>query len=335
MRTRILDLLSLGVAVLIAVAACSPAAVTPNPVPASPTPAQLALKAAVAATPDTTALEEAALSAPVAASPPAATAPQETVMVPAATAPEEIAIVPEAAAPPSAVPASLQDEIFLAGAPLFAMMFTCDQLPADAELPAVTWQQAGGTGQLCLYGFAEGEEIQYEIYDSEGVEVETGVTEPTTFDSPQAAAAVILTVESYPPGQWTVIANSPTADMEETFEVIAPEGPPLIAMRLSPGQEAIEGKRELAYLQVGDEVLIYAVHLPPDTEIPVGVYYTAEEGYSGSTMTLHEQAAMPTDETGALSVRLQLDPSYGQGFYCVVIAGAILSIARRPAISGR
>ena len=282
---------------------------TPTATPA--TAAQVAQKAASAAKPDATALEEAAHSALLTALP-----------TPDATAQEEAVVIGGPAAPPPAVPASLQDEIFLAGAPLFAIMFFCEQLAPDTDLPAVTWQQAEGIGQLCLYGFAEGEEVRYEIRDSEGVEVEAGITESSTLDSPQPAAAVVLTVESYAPGQWVVTASSTSVNMQDTFEVAAREGPPLIAMRLSTGEEAIKGSRGLTGLQGGDEVLVYAVHLPPDTEIPVGVYYAAEEDYAGSTLSLHEQATMSSDEAGALSIRLLLDPSYRPGFYCVVIAAA-------------
>lgn len=260
-------------------------------------------------TPDATVLEEAVHSASIIASP-----------APGAMAQKAEAITATATTPPQVVSASLQDEIFLAGTPLFAIMFMCDQPPAETNSPAVTWQQAEGIGQLCLYGFADGEEVQYEVYDSAGVQVDAGVAQSSALDGPQPAAAVVLEVESYAPGRWSVTASSPNANVQTTFEVAAGEGPPLIAMRLLPGEEAIKGSRDLAGLRGGDEVLITGVHLPTETEIPIGVYYAAEDDYAGATLTLHEQATLPTDETGELSIRLQLDPSYLPGFYCVVIA---------------
>ncbi len=310
------------IVVLISSCASVPAApgqqayLAPTDTPAPPAPLLAQSPAASESpTPDATVQEEVARVAPplpsATASPPPARLPPTVTPQPQPTAPR-----PE---PTAALPLTLQDEIFLAGAPMFAIMFTCDQLPPEVSLPAVTWQQAEGIGQLCLYGFAEGEEVRYEIYDSEGDAVEAGATQSTTFDSPQPAAAVVLTLGSYPPGQWVIRAASTTVNMQETFEVAQPEGPPLVAMRLSPGQEAIKGGRGLADLAGGDEIQIYAVHLPPDAEIPVGVYYAAEEDYVESTLTLHEQAIMPTDEAGTLSIRLQLDPSYTPGFYCVVL----------------
>ena len=294
---------------------------TPTATPA--TAAQVAQEAASAAKPDATALEEAAHSALLTALPTLD-----------ATAQEKAVVIGGPAAPLPVVPASLQDEIFLAGPPMFAIMFVCEQLAPDTNLPAVTWQQAEGIGQLCLYGFDEGEGVQYEIYDDEGVEVEAGITESSTLDSPQPAAAVVLTVESYAPGQWIVTASSNSTNMQETFEVAEREGPPLIAMRLSPGEEAIKESRGLTGLQGGDELVINAAHLPPDTEIPVGVYYAAEEDYAGSTFSLHEQATISTGEAGTLSIRLQLDPSYGPGFYCVVIAGAESYVPERGSGEG-
>lgn len=260
-------------------------------------------------TPDATVFEEAAHSASIMASP-----------TPVVMAQKAEAIAATATVSPQVVSASLQDEIFLAGAPLFAIMFMCDLPPAEIDSPAVTWQQAEGIGQLCLYGFDEGEEVQYEVYDSAGVEVDARIARPSTLDGPRPAAAVVLEVESYAPGRWGVTASSPSASVQTIFEVAAREGPPLIAMRLLPGEEATQESRGLTGLQGGDDVLITAVHLPAETDIPVGVYYAAEDDYAGSTLTLHEQATLPTDETGVLSIRLQLDPSYLPGFYCVVIA---------------
>lgn len=262
-------------------------------------------------TPDATVFEEAVHSASTMASP-----------TPGAMAQKAEAVSATATTPPQVVSASLQDEIFLAGTPLFAIMFMCDLPPAETSSPAVTWQQAEGIGQLCLFGFADGEEVQYEVYDSAGVEVDAGVTKSSALDGPQPAASVLLEVESYAPGQWSITASSPNANVQTTFEVAAREGPPLIAMRLLPGEEAIKGSRGLTGLEGGDEVLITAVHLPAGTGIPVGVYYAAQDDYAGLTLTLHEQATLPTDETGMLSLRLQLDPSYLPGFYCVVIAAS-------------
>src|SRR5690606_7331215 len=123
---------------------------TESPVPllaqrpiASDTPmtASRLLTVCCSPTPDAPVFEEAVHSASTAASP-----------TPGAMAQKAEAIADTATTPPQVVSASLQDEIFLAGTPLFAIMFMCDQPPADTNSPAVTWQQAEGIGQLCLFG---------------------------------------------------------------------------------------------------------------------------------------------------------------------------------------
>jgi hypothetical protein len=219
-------------------------------------------------------------------------------------------------------PVSLPSEVFLAGPPLAAVTFVCDPLPADATLPAATWQQAETLGQVCLYGFVGGEEVRYEIYDSEHGLVDAGVTVPDTRDGPQPAAHIMLSVETYPYGVWSVRASSAGAGLEDMFEVVPPPGSALVALRLAPGDRSLHAGRSPGALRAGDDVFVRAVNLPGDAQISIGVYFAAEEDSVGTRLRLHEQALMPTDEVGTLSAQLVLDPSYGPGFYCIIVAAA-------------
>lgn len=268
-----------------------------------------------------------ATTAPVAASPTATVDAAATTQgelftsgAPAATAtlPPRTP-TPEAAGATPVQQASLGAEIFLAGAPSFALVFTCEP-PKGLSGPVATWQQGEGLGQLCLYGFKEGEEVRYELYDSEQGLVETGVTVPDTFDGPQPAGHILLNVEAFPIGTWLVRAEAGSTRLEDRFEVAPPDGPRKVAIRLYPGPQAAEAGRKLDGLNAGDEVFIRAANLAPDAEIPIAVYGAAEENYVRTPMKLHEQAVMLTDEAGTLSAQITLDPSYAPGFYCVIVA---------------
>lgn len=326
--------------VLMAVACTAPLPdVQPTSVPAGKT-AQPATTASVA----TAQAEAFSPGAPPATAPVATQAPEPKAVSPTPapenaaavqTAQAEVAIVgapapvPTATAPASqaaneatpavqsdqaaAQQASMREEVFMAGAPSFALTNRCvlaDNLGQGEH--AATWTSTVDMGLLCLFGFGENETVQYEIQDAGGEVVEAGQgVQDNLDDDPLPSVKVPIGIGDRPPGTWHVAASGPSGELEDSFEVqpATLDGKPAIVLALGGG---------LSQFAVGQSAAVGAFGLPASGSPMLGVYDVITKSMISRQLRLHEAAALEPD-AGAAFITLTLDPTYAPGEYCLVL----------------
>ena len=103
----------------------------------------------------------------------------------------------------------MRDEIFLAGAPSFALVNRC---PMPEKLApgerAATWVSVLDAGLLCLFGFGENETVRYEVQDAAGEMVASSEgTQDNLDDDALPSVKVIIGIGDKAPGEWTVAAT--------------------------------------------------------------------------------------------------------------------------------
>jgi hypothetical protein len=91
------------------------------------------------------------------------------------------------------------------------------------------------------------------------------------------------------------------------------EGDPAVVLVLRPHSLPVT---------VGGGFSVAAYNLPPDAEVPVGVYDVVKEDYLSSELRLHESGVLESEADGAAFATLTLDPSYAPGKYCVVVVSS-------------
>lgn len=245
--------------------------------------------------------------APVGAPSPTAT---ERAATPTATTQEPTSAPAEAAA---ARQVALQEELFLAGAPAFAIVNICP-MPDDlaAGQRAATWTAALDSGLLCLFGYGENETVRYEVWDAAGEMVESseGVRDNIDGD-PLPSVKAIVYIADRAPGEWRVEAMGASGELSATFAVqpLTEAGEPAVVLAFEV---------PLTGLALGDEINIAAYGLPPNAAPQLGVYEVVSKSFAQTQLRLHESGTLEADD-GAAFVTLILDPTYQPGEYCAVL----------------
>jgi hypothetical protein len=210
----------------------------------------------------------------------------------------------------------MRDEIFLAGAPSFAIINRCEmpqQMPAGGH--AATWTSTLDSGLLCLFGFAENEVIRYEVRDATGEVVVAGEATPDNLDGdPQASVKVLVSIAGNAPGVWTVrgVGTGGSVDAHFPVQAVTAEGIPAVSLALRPPSGPITP---------GSRISISAYGLPTPGPAQLGIYEAVSQDPTGMNLRLHEDAAVQVDANGKASAILDLDPSYQAGVYCAVLSG--------------
>lgn len=293
------------------------------PVAAAPSPqraATAALEAAISLTGAPTTAAAASPPAPSSRATPTRGIVAIPVQPPATMTPE--ATEPLPASPVPATPAdqqsSLQEELFVAGAPSLALISRCtmpDQL-ADGE-HAATWSANYNSGMLCLFGFGENESVRYEVRDAAGDIVAEGEGMPDNMDGdPLPSVKVMIDLAGNAPGDWTAHAEAPSGTVDTAFEtkIVTLEGEPAISLVI---------RSDGAPVRPGSELSVIAYGLLPGQSVAIGVYDVLSKAHQGMQTRLHEGIEVIAGRGGAAGIRLQLDPSYNPGEYClVVVAGS-------------
>jgi hypothetical protein len=135
---------------------------------------------------------------------------------------------------------------------------------------------------------------------------------------------ILLWFPGLPPGEWRVIAASPSAQLDDQLLVSPPEYP-LIDAVPATGSYVFDGDRWLfcshnAYV-AGDWVVIRGAGLPPHHTLPLGIYYHETlDQYVGSVLSkLVYSQAVTTDGQGRFEAHLFIESSDPAGVYYPII----------------
>jgi hypothetical protein len=177
---------------------------------------------------------------------------------------------------------------------------------------AATWVSALDLGQLCLFGFADGETVQYEVQDAAGEVAVSSEGQPDNQDGDRLPSVkVMIDIGDKAPGTWTVNAAVPSGELAASFDVqaVTLDGRPAVVLSI--------GATPTPFV-LGQSIPIAAYGLGDAPSVQLGVYEVTDKTSKGMNLKLHEDAVLPTD-TGAAFVALTLDPTYQPGGYCLVL----------------
>ena len=209
----------------------------------------------------------------------------------------------------------------------------CNAAPDGVEFPSMDGHAiAYGEGWICLWGFAPGEEIVIELYDPSGQLVAFRESLVDLESDGVGGIQVTLWLAEQPPGEWFVVAASPSAYLERVFEVLPPEYPRLSVVPPS-GADPLGDQwlfcQENRYGARGQATVVGA-WFPPGLEVPVGIYHRLSEDWD-SPFELVWGEHVVADEEGRWRLPVVLGPEFASGEYYVV---AILDPGYEPSPGG-
>lgn len=196
----------------------------------------------------------------------------------------------------------------------------CLAQPEGVEPPTVTGRGNHGSGFMCLYGFPLGEMIQVQLLDPAGKAYGPRVL--TNENSIQSEKVIQVSVwfPGLPSGEWRVVANSPSVQVDAQFQV-EETSHPSIGVIPKGDVDVFDGDRWLfwwianTYLS-SEEIRVLGSGFPPGSSLPLGIY-TSQGAQFPSTLSYSQYVSI--DDQGKFETTILLESFASIGGHCAVV----------------
>lgn len=206
----------------------------------------------------------------------------------------------------------------------------CLEPPSGGTLPAAEGQTFSSQhGYVCLWGFSPGRAINVQLYDPSGQFV---ADQEFTVDDQRDGVGVVqilLWFAGLPTGDWTIVVEWVGPGLQDQFRVSEADFPVISVAptALDPfgGERWLHWWTQNSYT-LGDNVAIFGAGFPPDSSLPLGIYYQetadptvpAQLGYRQEVRTdsqgrfevYQPVEALALQGYGTYYAIVPLDPSY-------------------------
>jgi len=197
-------------------------------------------------------------------------------------------------------------------------------MPPPPDLPAIMeepYPPIGEEGTLCLFGFPLGEEITVELHTPDGEYVGHDVfqEEGWEVDGVPVSMVDLWWPAGLPAGEWHIVAQSPSAHAEGTFEIVYRDQ--LISTVPEGGINPFENHTCDSY-RAGERVFINGARFDPNAAVPLAIYHeTQKVNEKGFTIGELVYSQMVTaDSRGYFQTVIGIESSDPSGYYRIVVA---------------
>lgn len=197
----------------------------------------------------------------------------------------------------------------------------CNAAPEGVEFPTMSGRATGyGEGWLCLWGFEPEEEVLVELHDpSRGMVASRSFVADLESDGVGGLQVTLWLVEQ-PPGEWFVLVESASAQMEQVFVVDPPQYPRLSVVPASGADPFGDGWLHCGNnsYPAGAQAVLVGTQFPPGSDFPVGIYHRHSDDWEAPfELVWGEWVAADNDGRWRLPFEVGADWPPGQSFAVV------------------